>query len=142
MYVETIKKCERLLLKSKKPIPLTDDYLKFAYKFLCKAEKIKPGKIRFHDPAKHKGKMFKDFDGGVCIWFRHNFVMFAVNRFHIYVKRDELWLLKVFHEVTHQILIKDGRGHRHGKIFFELQDKLIEKYFNVIFLAFNSIIEK
>lgn len=142
MYVEKIKVYERILNNEKYPVPLTPEFLNFVYRFLCKAEKIKPGRVTFYDPAKHTGKHFKDFVSGICLQKSFRILFFPVRRYSIYIDKNRLWLIVLFHEFTHQILMKELKHTGHGKLFKELQKQLFDKYFHMIFLLFNKELKK
>jgi len=139
MYTKLIKECERQINTYPGQVPTDEKFLKFAYHFLCKAEKVKPGKIYYFDRRKHTGKHFKEFKGGVCL--ERISPLFGIRRYRIYIERDNLWLLYLIHEFTHQLLMKEQHYYGHGKLFRKLHEAFTNLYFMPIFYLFDKTLK-
>ena len=133
MYTETAKNLERALKDRFEKIGFNflDKNLKLAYQIICKAERIKPGKVFFFnfEPQIIHDEYLTDFSGGRCLEFKKRILLFKVKRYRIYIEKDYKWPIYLLHEITHQILMKEKNYSGHGKIFKKLFVSLADRYF-------------
>ena len=111
----------------------TNENLKRAYRVICHYERIKPAKIMFDN------SLPENIGGQYIIRYR-NFILLKIRtKNRILLKPDKDWLLNLFHEVTHQVLVNDIGYTGHGHNFNRLQEFLIKKYFDRIYHGLKEI---
>lgn len=150
MYTETVKILERQLKDEalKNEFTFNSENMQLAYKIICRAEGIKPGKIFFFNPGKHPSKYrhlkkyLNEFDGGVCLEIKKNVLFFKIKKYRLFIEKDYKWPIYLLHELTHQILMKEMKYSSHGKLFKKLFEALADKYFQILVSITTSEIKK
>jgi hypothetical protein len=136
MYTEKIKIYQRFLKEHN--TPASPEKLKEAYKKLCQLERVKKGKAVFYDSLKHTGKHFKDFQSGKYLLTTYNFIFFAIKKRRLYIEPRPDWILILFHELTHQILMDEMNYSGHGVLFQKLHIHLLDQYYKTFLEYFKK----
>lgn len=131
MLLQLLEQKKTLLERNE--VKSTAENLKRAYRVICHYERIKPAKIMFDN------SLPENIAGQYIISYR-NFIFIRIRTKNIIlIKPEKNWLLNLFHEVTHQVLVNDIGYTGHGRNFNRLQYFLIKKYFDRIYNGLKEI---
>ena len=85
---------------------------------LCAFEGVKPLKdVSFH---LKKSKIF----------FSKRFFSFKIKVSSIKIEYSKNWVIELFHEFAHQVMIVENKDSLHSKAFSEYYEYLLETYFD------------
>lgn len=113
----------------------TEENLEKAFKILKKGLGLKNVKVFFDDNIKLKN----NFEGFTLIRQKRLFRIFVVGQKYIVrLNRNNFWIFVLIHEVTHILMFKKTRTHRHNKTFYKVQRLLLDNFFAKIVTAFKN----
>ncbi|MCF6185729.1 MAG: hypothetical protein L3J56_14115 [Bacteroidales bacterium] len=117
----------------KNELKASSENLKKAYSVLCHYESIRKAKIIFDNELPEK------INGRYIIKFRRLLIFRIRTKNRILIKPEKYWLLYLFHEFTHQLMVRDIGFTGHGHNFTRLNEYLINRYFDAIFKLLKDI---